>query len=94
MNAHWEGVKRVFRYLKGTADYGLVFNTINHDDTEFVQAYCDADFAGDSESRKSTSGFVRVMNGTAICWSSKRQSVVALSTAESEYITATVLLKR
>jgi hypothetical protein len=52
--------------------------------------FCDADWAGDIDQRKSTSGFVFFLGGGAICWSSKRQSTVALSTAEAEYMATTL----
>jgi hypothetical protein len=53
----------------------------------------DADFAGDLSTRKSTSGFVFTLNGGAVCWSSKLQSVVALSTTEAEYIAAAAAVR-
>lgn len=93
-NDHWEGVKRLLRYLQGTKEYGLTFEAVEKCDVDFVQAYSDSDFAGDSESRRSTSGYVIMMNGTAIDWFSKRQSVVALSTAEAEFIAATEAIKQ
>lgn len=49
--AHWSLVKRIMRYLKGTADMGLLYCK-----TGSFEAYSDADFAGDRETRKSTSG--------------------------------------
>lgn len=55
--------------------------------------YSDSDFANDTSTRKSTSGFVLLFGGTAIDWFSKRQSVVALSTAEAEYVAAAEAVK-
>jgi hypothetical protein len=52
-----------------------------------LQAYSDADFAGDSEDRKSTGGYVVFLGDGVVSWSSKKQSLVALSSMESEYIT-------
>lgn len=82
---HWVGVKRIFRYLKGTLNLGLKFvssktRTIN------LQGYADADWAGDKISRKSTSGFVFQIGDSTVTWSSRRQSIVALSSAEAEYV--------
>lgn len=51
--------------------------------------YCDSDYAGDIDDRKSTSGFVFFLGDTAISWSSKKQSIVTISTCEAEYVIAT-----
>ncbi len=66
-------VKRIFRYLKGTQKYGLLFKT---------RGFSDADWGGD---RKSTSGYVFQIGGTN-WWNSHKLACVALSTAEAEYI--------
>ena len=79
---HWTAVKRILRYLKGTLNLGLVYKS---DDNELV-AYSDADWAGDLNDRKSTSGYVFILGGAAISWKSRKQSCVALSTAEAEYM--------
>ena len=80
---HWVGVKRVLRYVKGTINYGLKFVASE----DFVlKGYSDADWAGDIGERKSSSGFVFCLGNATISWKSKKQSVVALSTAEAEYI--------
>ena len=81
---HWVGMKRIFRYIKGTLDYGLVY-TANDRNTTII-GYADADWAGDINTRKSTSGYVFHIGGSTVSWSSKCQSVVALSTTEAEYI--------
>lgn len=86
-HAHWQAVKRVFRYLKGTINRKLVFR--GNADSELI-GYCDADHAGNQDSRRSTSGYVFAMCGAAISWCSKGQKTVSLSTTESEY-TALVL---
>ena len=80
---HWVAVKRIFRYLNGTPDYGLLYNSGNS--AECI-GFSDSDWAGDSDDRKSTSGYVFQINGTAITWRSRKQSCVALSTAEAEYV--------
>ena len=77
---HWQAAKRVLRYLAGTPDFGLVY--VKGQET-FV-AYCDADFAGDLDNRKSTSGGVIIKSKAAVDWLSKLQSTVATSTCESE----------
>ena len=81
-NSHWCAVKRILRYLRGTTDLGLLYRPDNPN----LCGYSDADWAGDINDRKSTSGYVFIMSGSAISWRSKKQSSVALSTAEAEYI--------
>ena len=55
-----------------------------------LNGYCDADWGGDKNDRKSTSGYLFTLNGTSISWNSKKQSSVALSTAEAEYVSLSV----
>jgi len=81
--AHWNALKRVVRYLKGTVEYGLKYVRNDHEE---CSGYSDADWAGDVNDRKSTSGYVFMLSGGAITWKSKKQTCVALSTAEAEYI--------
>ena len=60
---HWQGVKRILRYIKGTVDYGLLFTTI--DAHPILSGYSDADWGGDIETRRSTSGYVfQIQNNT------------------------------
>ncbi|RVW20652.1 Retrovirus-related Pol polyprotein from transposon TNT 1-94 [Vitis vinifera] len=82
---HWEAVKWILRYLKGSLDTCLCFTGANLK----LQGYVDADFAGDIDSRKSTTGFVFTLGGTAISWTSNLQKIVTLSTTEAEYVAAT-----
>lgn len=86
--AHWEAAKRVLRYLKGTSDHALALGG------ELVlRAYTDADYAGDRDDRKSTGAYVFTIGSGAVSWSSKKQSVVALSTLEAEYMAMTQAAK-
>ena len=82
---HWVGVKRVLRYLKGTLDYGLLYTATNTGGTT-LRGYADADWAGDQTTRKSTSGYAFQIGNSTISWRSKRQSIVALSSTEAEYV--------
>ena len=82
---HWMAVKWILRYLKGTTDQALCFGGSNIS----LQGYVDADMAGDRDNRRSTTGYVFTVGGTAVSWVSKIQSVVALSTTEAEYVAAT-----
>jgi len=81
--AHWNALKRTLRYLKGTKDLRLKFN--DSGSMELV-GYYDANWAGDTDSRRSTSGYVFLLGNCAVSWCSKRQQTVSLSTTESEYI--------
>ena len=87
---HWQAAKGVLRYLRGSPDRGLTFEGSNG--LELV-GYCDADYAGDIDSRRSTTGYVYKLGGTAISWASKLQQTVALSTTEAEYMAATQAAK-
>ena len=79
--SHWTAVKRVLRYLKGTIDIGILYRG-----DAGVLGYSDADYAGDADDRKSTSGYLFLIAGGPVSWRSRKQSTVALSTAEAEYI--------
>ena len=79
--AHWEGVKRVLRYLKGAKDQQLVLGGAERG----LEGFTDSDFASQPD-RHSISGYAFLYGGGAISWSSKRQTVIALSTTEAEYI--------
>ena len=86
----WTAVKRVFRYIKGTADYGILYTgTI---DPEII-GFSDSDHAGCLESRKSTSGYIFQICGRAISWRSKKQTAVATSSCEAEYIASCLASK-
>ena len=80
---HWIAVKRILRYLNGTYDRGIKYSSSS---TETLNGYSDADWAGDRKDRKSTSGYIFMLSGSPISWRSKKQTCVALSTAEAEYV--------
>ena len=63
-------------------------SVIHMDPPMIIQGYCDSNLASDAGDRKSTGGFVFTLAGGAIAWSSKKQPIVALSTAEAEYVAA------
>ena len=81
---HWQVAKGVLRYVAATREQSIVYGT----EPNTVVGYCDADYAGDLDTRRSTTGFVFILNGGAITWLSKRQPTVAVSTTEAEYIAA------
>jgi hypothetical protein len=80
--SHITAAKRALRYLKKTADYRLHFDG---NDNEII-GYTDSDWANDSADRKSQGGHVFLCNGGAISWQSRKQTLVALSTTEAEYV--------
>jgi hypothetical protein len=84
---HWKAVKHLFRYLKGTTDLKLVYRPDPTIQDKFV-AFSDADHGGNKDSRKSTTGYMVKMGSGAVCWSSKLQPIVTLSTTEAEYVAA------
>ncbi|XP_050915356.1 secreted RxLR effector protein 161-like [Lathyrus oleraceus] len=83
--SHLTAVKRIFRYLKGIINLGLYYRKSK--DYKLV-GYCDIDYVGDRLERKRTSGSSQFLGDNLISWSSKRQSTIALSTTEVEYISA------
>jgi hypothetical protein len=87
---HWEAGKRVLRYLKGTIDLGLV---LGGQDSCIMTGYCDSDWASDTVTRRSRTGYVFTMNGGAVSWKSQHQPTVALSTAEAEYMALTAAIQ-
>ncbi|XP_057719299.1 secreted RxLR effector protein 161-like [Arachis stenosperma] len=83
--SHLSAVKRIIRYVHGTSNYSLWYP---RSDKFSTVGYCDADFAGDIIDRRSTYGICYFLGYSLNVWSSKKQSTVALSTAEAEYIAA------
>ena len=87
---HWSAAKGVLRYLAGTTDYGISFTASN----STLNGYCDANHAGDIDTRRSTTGYVFTLNNGAITWSSLVwQPTVAASTTEAEYMAAAATVK-
>jgi hypothetical protein len=78
-------VKWIFRYLKGTAEYGILFS--RQPGTNSVVGYVDTNYAGEVDDRRSTTGYVFTLSGGPICWKSTLQSIVAMSTTKAEYMT-------
>lgn len=87
---HWNAVKYVFRYLRGTLQLSLTFRG----GLGNLTGYTDSDWAGDLGTRRSTSGYVFNIGSGAISWSSKRQPTISLSSCEAEYIGQTQAIKR
>ncbi|XP_067132609.1 uncharacterized protein [Centruroides vittatus] len=83
---HWKAVKRVFKYLKGTADVVLSYERNGEID---IVGFCDADYASDEDDRKSYSGYCFKIGNNLVSWSSCKQTTVSLSTCEAEYVAIT-----
>jgi hypothetical protein len=81
---HWAAAKGIVRYLNDTASYRLNFSAKE----PLIIGYCDADYAGDVDTRRSTTGYTFIYAGAAISWQSRRQPTVAASTTEAEYMAA------
>lgn len=83
---HWNAVKRILKYLKGTTSYGILFDA----ESKFnrVESFSDADYASNVENRHSITGYILKLGGSPITWSSRKQRMVTQSTTESEFIAA------
>ena len=84
----WNKVVKIMKYLKHHKDY-----KITYDGEGEINAFADADFAGDLDDRKSTSGYIILMGKNPICWCSRKQKSVATSTAEAEYVSTAQCIK-
>uniref|UniRef100_A0A803LUX6 RNase H type-1 domain-containing protein n=1 Tax=Chenopodium quinoa TaxID=63459 RepID=A0A803LUX6_CHEQI len=79
---HLEVVYKILRYLKGSPRKGVIFRNHGHLN---LHAFTDADWGGDRDSRKSTSGYFTLVGGNLVTWKNKRQKVVSMSSAEAEF---------
>jgi hypothetical protein len=84
---HWEAVKHLLRYVRGTSDYkSTIYDPRLRHDSQSILCYADADLGGEADTSKSTSGIVVYALRTLVIWKSKMQSVVAQSTMQAEMI--------
>ncbi|XP_038885882.1 secreted RxLR effector protein 161-like [Benincasa hispida] len=87
---HWQVVKRIFRYLRGTSDVGPIYGNC----TEcLVTGYSDSDYAGDVDSRRYMTGYVFTLGGSVVSWKATLQPTITLSTTEAEYMALTEVAK-
>ena len=84
--AHFATAKRILRYVKGTKDFGILYKA-NRDFN--LTGYTDSDWAGSTDDRKSTSGYVFLLGNKAISWASKKQTTIALSSTKAAAATTT-----
>ncbi|MBW0514370.1 hypothetical protein O181_054085 [Austropuccinia psidii MF-1] len=89
---HWSALKHLLRYLKGTRNKRLIYS--RNLGKEQLTGWADANYANIKEDRKSISGYVILAYGNPVCWLSKKQSVIAQSTTEAEYISMNICLKQ
>nr|XP_027086538.1 uncharacterized protein LOC113708274 [Coffea arabica] len=83
---HLLATKRILRYLQGTRNLGIYYKK---GEKSNLVGYTDSDYAGDQDDGRSTSGYVFMLGIGAICWSSKKQPIVTLSSTEAEFVAAT-----
>ena len=88
---HVTAVTRVFKYLNKTKDIRLVYGSNSRE--KGLVGYSDADWAGDANDRRSVSGYTFILNSGAVSWSSKKQTSIALSSTEAEYISSSEATK-
>lgn len=81
---HWQAVKRIFRYLVGTVNVGIEYKYSGS--LSKLIGFSDADFAGDVDIQRSTTGYAFSFANGLVSWSSQRQKLVTLSTTEAEYV--------
>ncbi|KAK5836576.1 secreted RxLR effector protein 161-like [Gossypium arboreum] len=82
---HFQTAKRVLRYIKGTKSCGMLFRKVEN---MKLIGYADSDWTGTIDDMKSTLGYLFTLGSAIFCWSSKKQTIVAQSTAEAEYVAA------
>src|SRR5882724_10345706 len=85
----WDTAKRVLRYLKGTRGMGIIYQrdpdeSLTRHDHAVPWGYCDTNYTVDAQDRRSTSGYVFMLDGRQILWKSKKQPSVSLPTTEVE----------
>jgi hypothetical protein len=92
-SVHLLAAKHVLRYLRGTPGLGITFGGGQGGSPLSVRGFSDADWAGNLDNRRSTSGYVFMLNGGAISWRSRLEQTVALSTVEAEYTSSAAAIK-
>jgi hypothetical protein len=84
-STHWTAAKRILRYVKGTAELSLTLGRPSKNEMIKLTGSCDADWGGDLTDRRSTTGYIFLLNDHIISWRSHKQTSVATSSTEAEY---------
>jgi hypothetical protein len=79
---HWQAVKRLLRYLKGTIHHGL---SLTRSTSTTLSAFSDSDWAGNPDDRTSTTAYILFLGGNVVSWASRKQRSVARSSTKAEY---------
>eukprot|EP00961_Rhodomonas_salina_P278115 3757673-Rhodomonas_salina.2 len=87
---HLKAAERVLQYLRGTYDLGLTYCAPAPGSVNVLRGWVNSDYESDPDSRKSVTGYVLSLNGTPVSWKAKRQDCVTLSSAEAEYVAASM----
>jgi hypothetical protein len=92
---HYKYLLRIIGYVLNTKDRKLKYKkwTSKDDSNVYLKAFCDSDYAGDKDSRRSVTGYVIYFMGNLICWKSKSQKSVTLSSTEAEYVSISEVVK-
>ena len=85
---HWNAAIYLLKYLKSTSSVGITYGN-----QPGIKIFCDADYAGEVDTRRSTTGYVIILNGGAVSWNSRLQPTVAVSTCEAEFMAAAAVTK-
>ena len=80
---HFTAVKRIFRYLRGTINLGIKYNPDRH---SMIELFSDSDWGNSPDDRRSVTGYLSMLAGGVVTWSSKKQPTTALSSMEAEYM--------
>ena len=82
LDTHWQALKRLLRYIKGTSSHGIFFSK---DSPPTLHCFTDSDWGGDHDDRRSTNGFAIFLGKSLVSWIAKKQPTVSRSSTESEY---------
>ena len=89
---HWQAVKWVLRYVKGTVNHGLLYNKLKNEG-DLLTGFCDSDYCGELDRSRSLTGYCFMLFGNEVSWKASLQTVVALSTIEVEFMAITEAAK-